>query len=66
MEKEIQACLDGGNPRAAFDLIVPLYQDRVYRLSLAILGDSGLAEDAAQEPSCAFGKASPAFAHSRR
>lgn len=49
MEKEIQACLDRGNPRAAFDLIVPLYQDRVYRLSLAILGDSGLAEDAAQE-----------------
>jgi RNA polymerase sigma-70 factor (ECF subfamily) len=49
MEHEIQACLDKGNPRGAFDLIVPLYQDRVYRLSLAILGDSGLAEDAAQE-----------------
>jgi RNA polymerase sigma-70 factor (ECF subfamily) len=49
MEQEIQSYLDRGNSRAAFDLIVPLYQDRVYRLSLAILGDSGLAEDAAQE-----------------
>lgn len=49
MEQEIQACLDRGNPRAAFDLIVPFYQDRVYRLSLAILGDPGLAEDSAQE-----------------
>jgi RNA polymerase sigma factor (sigma-70 family) len=49
MEQEIQSCLDRGNPRAAFDLIVPLYQDKVYRLSLAILGDPGLAEDSAQE-----------------
>lgn len=49
MEQEIQSCLDRGNPRAAFDLIVPFYQDRVYRLSLAILGDPGLAEDSSQE-----------------
>jgi len=49
MEHEIQACLDRGNPRAAFDLIVPFYQDRVYRLSMAILGDPGLAEDSSQE-----------------
>jgi RNA polymerase sigma-70 factor, ECF subfamily len=49
MEQEIQSCLARGNSRAAFDLIVPFYQDRVYRLSLAILADPGLAEDAAQE-----------------
>jgi RNA polymerase sigma-70 factor (ECF subfamily) len=61
MEKEIQACLDRGNPRAAFDLIVPFYQDRVYRLSLAILGDSGLAEDAAQEAFLRIWKGLPGF-----
>ncbi len=49
MEQQIQSRLDRGNSRAAFDLIVPFYQDRVYRLSLAILGDPGLAEDSAQE-----------------
>lgn len=49
MEQEIQACLEMGDQRAAFDLIVPLYQDKVYRLSLAILGDHALAEDSAQE-----------------
>ena len=49
MEQQIQSCLEKGNLRAAFDLIVPYYQNRVFRLSLAILGDPGLAEDAAQE-----------------
>ncbi len=49
MDVEIQACLNKGNQRAAFDLIVPLYQDKVYRLSLSILGDPALAEDSSQE-----------------
>jgi len=49
MEQDIQRCLDRGDARAAFDLLVPLYQDKVYRLSLAILGDPSLAEDSAQE-----------------
>ncbi len=49
MEQRIKSCLDKGDPRAAFDLLVRLYQDKVYRLSLAILGDPGRAEDSAQE-----------------
>jgi RNA polymerase sigma-70 factor (ECF subfamily) len=61
MEQEIQSCLDGGDPRAAFDLIVPLYQDKVYRLSLAILGDPGLAEDSAQEAFLRVWKGLPGF-----
>jgi len=49
MDALIRAQLDAGNPGAAFDLLVEHYQNRVYRLALAILGDPAAAQDAAQE-----------------
>jgi len=61
MEQEIQNCLDRGDPRTALDRIVALYQDKVYRLSLAILGDAALAEDAAQEAFLRIWKGLPSF-----
>jgi len=49
MDALIRAQLDAGNNGAAFDMVVEHYQDRVYRLALAILGDPMAAQDAAQE-----------------
>jgi RNA polymerase sigma-70 factor (ECF subfamily) len=41
--------------------IIAQYQDKVYRLSLGMLGDPGLAEDAAQETFVKVWKALPKF-----
>jgi RNA polymerase sigma-70 factor (ECF subfamily) len=49
MEDQIQHRLEQGRTREAFDLLVATFQDRIYRLSVAIVGDRALAEDAAQE-----------------
>jgi RNA polymerase sigma-70 factor (ECF subfamily) len=38
-----------GRHQRAFELIVPAFQDRVFRLSYSMLKDRGAAEDAAQE-----------------
>ena len=38
-----------GNRRAAFELVLPRYRDRVYRLALSILREPTAAEDAAQD-----------------
>jgi RNA polymerase sigma-70 factor (ECF subfamily) len=50
-----------GRPRRAFDLIVPEFQDRVFRLSYSMLKDRGAAEDAAQETFVRVWKALPKF-----
>jgi len=45
----IEQELAAGRHARAFDLIVPEFQDRVFRLAFSILRDRGAAEDAAQE-----------------
>lgn len=49
MEDLIRDRLEQGRTREAFDLLAGSFQDRIYRLALAIVGDRSLAEDAAQE-----------------
>ncbi len=48
-DSEIQSLLGAGRVEEAFEAIVYTYQHRIYRLALAMTGDPGLAEDAAQE-----------------
>lgn len=48
-DSEIQSLLRAGRVEEAFEAIVYAYQHRIYRLALAMTGDVGLAEDAAQE-----------------
>ena len=50
-----------GRHRRAFDLIVPEFQDRVFRLAYSMLRDRGAAEDAAQETFVRVWKALPKF-----
>jgi RNA polymerase sigma-70 factor (ECF subfamily) len=49
MEQQIRACLDQKRYREAFDLLLPEYQNRVFRLAFAMLGDQAAAEDTAQD-----------------
>jgi len=49
MEDLIRHHLEQGRTHEAFDLLAASFQDRIYRLAVAILGDRTLAEDAAQE-----------------
>ena len=49
MEQEIRACLDQKRYREAFELLLPEYQNKVFRLAYGMLGDAAQAEDTAQE-----------------
>ncbi len=49
MDAAIGTHLAAGRHARAFDLIVPEFRDRVFRLSYSILKDRAAAEDAAQE-----------------
>ncbi len=49
MEDLIRQHLDQGRTREAFDLLAAGFQDRIYRLAVAIVGNRALAEDAAQD-----------------
>jgi RNA polymerase sigma-70 factor (ECF subfamily) len=49
MEQEIYACLDRKLYQKAFDLLLPEYRNKVFRLAYAMMGDATRAEDIAQE-----------------
>ena len=53
--------LAAGRHARAFDLVVPAYRDRVFRLAYSILQDRAAAEDAAQETFVRVWKALPGF-----
>jgi RNA polymerase sigma-70 factor (ECF subfamily) len=57
----IEHHLAAGRHARAFDLVVPTYKDRVFRLAYSILRDRAAAEDAAQETFVRVWKALPGF-----
>ena len=61
MEQEIRACLDQKRYQDAFDLLLPEFQNKVFRLAYAMLGDAALAEDVAQEVFVRAWKGLPGF-----
>ncbi len=61
MEQEIRACLDQKRYQDVFDRLLPEFQNRVFRLAFAMLGDAALAEDTAQEVFVRIWKALPGF-----
>jgi len=61
MDAGIEQLLAEGRHARAFDLIVPAFRDRVFRLAYSILRDRAAAEDAAQETLVRVWKALPGF-----
>jgi len=61
MDAGIEELLAAGRHARAFDLVVPAYKDRVFRLAYSILKDRAAAEDAAQETFVRVWKALPGF-----
>jgi RNA polymerase sigma-70 factor (ECF subfamily) len=61
MEKEIRAHLDQKRYAEAFDLLVPEYQNKIFRLAFAILGSAAAAEDAAQDVFVRIWKGLPGY-----
>jgi RNA polymerase sigma-70 factor (ECF subfamily) len=61
MEQEIRACLEQKRYSEAFDRLLPEFQNKVFRLAYAIVGDAALAEDMAQEAFIRIWKALPGY-----
>jgi RNA polymerase sigma-70 factor (ECF subfamily) len=61
MDAGIEELLAAGRHARAFDLVVPAYRDRVFRLACSILRDRAAAEDATQETLVRVWKALPGF-----
>ncbi len=61
MDAGIEQHLAKGRHARAFDLVVPAYKDRVFRLAYSILKDRAAAEDATQETFVRVWKALPGF-----
>ena len=61
MDAGIEELLAAGRHARAFDLLVPAYKDRVFRLAWSILKERAAAEDATQETLVRVWKALPGF-----
>lgn len=61
MDPEIEQHLAAGQHDRAFDQVVRLYKDRVFRLAFSILKERSAAEDASQESFMRIWKALPGF-----
>jgi RNA polymerase sigma-70 factor (ECF subfamily) len=61
MEQEIRACLDQKQYREAFDRLLPEFQNKVFRLAYAMLGEAGAAEDMAQDVFVRIWRALPGY-----
>ena len=48
-DADIHSCLRAGDYRLAFELLLPRYRDRIFRLALSILRNRSDAEDATQD-----------------
>jgi RNA polymerase sigma-70 factor, ECF subfamily len=60
-DADIHAHLRAGRHRAAFELVLPRYRERVFRLAISILRDSSAAEDAAQDVFVRLWRALPGY-----
>lgn len=60
-DKDIHERLHRTDYRAAFDLLLPRYRDRIFRLSVGILKDRAAAEDVAQDVFVRLWKALPGY-----
>jgi RNA polymerase sigma-70 factor, ECF subfamily len=61
IDGEITGLLGAKEYRQAFDLLLPHYKDRVFRLCISIMRNESLAEDVAQEVFLRIWKALPGF-----
>jgi len=61
MEQEIRACLYQKRYQEAFERLLPEFQNKVFRLAYAMLGDAALAEDMPQEIFVRIWKALPGY-----
>lgn len=61
MEQEIWDLLARGQYRAAFELLMPRFQQKVFRLCWSIVGDRAIAEEVAQEVFFRVWKALPSW-----
>jgi RNA polymerase sigma-70 factor, ECF subfamily len=61
MDEAIEAHLAAGRHARAFDLIVPEFRNRVFRLAFSILKERSAAEDATQETLVRVWRALPGF-----
>ena len=61
MDDGIEPLLAAGRHARAFDLVVPAYRDRIFRLAFSILRERAAAEDATQETLMRVWKALPGF-----
>lgn len=61
MEQEIRACIEQKRYQDAFDRLLPEFQNKVFRLAIAMVGDAAMAEDVAQEVFARIWKALPGF-----
>jgi RNA polymerase sigma-70 factor (ECF subfamily) len=61
MDDGIEPLLAAGRHAQAFDLVVPAYRDRIFRLAFSILRERAAAEDATQETLVRVWKALPGF-----
>jgi RNA polymerase sigma-70 factor, ECF subfamily len=62
VDADIHTRLRAGEFRIAFELLVPRYRDRVFRLCLSIVRERSLAEDTAQEIFIRIWRALPGYA----
>jgi len=60
-DADIHARLKAGRHCDAFELLLPRFRDRVYRLALSILRDASAAEDAAQDVFVRLWRALPGY-----
>jgi RNA polymerase sigma-70 factor (ECF subfamily) len=61
VEQEIGARLDEHRYREAFELLMPQYQNKVFRLAYSMLGNAALAEETSQDIFIRIWKALPGF-----
>jgi RNA polymerase sigma-70 factor (ECF subfamily) len=61
VDLDIHAHLQAGRHRAAFEIVLPRYRERVFRLSLSILRESSAAEDASQDVFVRLWRALPGY-----
>src|SRR5215831_142105 len=60
-DADVHAHLRAGRHRAAFDVLLPRYKERVFRLALSILRERPAAEDAAQDVFMRLWRALPGY-----